>query len=132
MKKRSSGFNQSQNSFVARVKRASVNLNFLIFNSKWFQFKEGYDPLFQCDSGCCDYDKCIRSKPLRSETFKVPDDSDFVSGTASKDYDLPDLKEDKSSGASIGSTDGESGKREELIGSKDALSLKGSDKEFRS
>uniref|UniRef100_A0AC35G7P1 Uncharacterized protein n=1 Tax=Panagrolaimus sp. PS1159 TaxID=55785 RepID=A0AC35G7P1_9BILA len=119
MKKRSSGFSDGQHSFLARIKRAA----------------DGYDPLFQCDSGCCDYEKCIKSKPLKSESFKVPEDSDFISGTSSKDYDLPDLKEEEKSSSSLSSSDS---KKEELIGSKDALSLGGSssrgsdDRSFRS
>uniref|UniRef100_A0A7E4ZZK4 Uncharacterized protein n=1 Tax=Panagrellus redivivus TaxID=6233 RepID=A0A7E4ZZK4_PANRE len=75
MKKRS--ISPAQNDFLARVKRGDDT---------------GYDPLFKCDAGCCDFTKCIRSKPLR-ETFKVPEDSDFVDKHG--DYDLPDLKSEE-------------------------------------
>ncbi|KAE9555305.1 hypothetical protein FO519_001464 [Halicephalobus sp. NKZ332] len=76
MRKRSSGFTEPQHEFLSRVKRVS----------------DGYDPLFKCDSVCCDYGKCIKSKPLRDGTYKIPKDEDFISGTASEDYDLSNTK----------------------------------------
>uniref|UniRef100_A0A915EIP9 Uncharacterized protein n=1 Tax=Ditylenchus dipsaci TaxID=166011 RepID=A0A915EIP9_9BILA len=29
-------------------------------------YENGYDPIFQCEKSCCDYNKCVRSKPLQS------------------------------------------------------------------